>query len=384
MGHHSENLVGDPELAAFKGLILSPVNRTKSELIGDVRKYRTFRELDIVFDPQLYCPQSQRGNLPHQSYFPSDLETADYSSETWWETLTQKIGQFAHDLKVNKVCTPAILPRKRANEYYSRCLLNYVFLAKALRGTEITPVMSVCVSFEELENPAEVFRMASIITTLNSPTQCYLVIETNIEPRRELNDSKSLLGLMSLISLLERANCQVTLSHCGSELLLAKAAGATHCASGKFFNLRRFSRTRFEEADEGGGGQLPYWFEHSLVAFLRGADIFRLQSEGLGDYIDSTTTKNPISREILLTFTNHSKKAWVALGWRQYLYWFADTERDLANSEDPIEKVSQWLKEAEARWQTLEDKDILLEESRNDGRWIRPWRQALSDFKKLN
>jgi hypothetical protein len=48
-------------------------------------------------------------------------------------------------------------------------------------------------------------------------------------------------------------------------MILWKAAGATNCATGKFFNLRRFTISRFEEPDSSGGGQLGYWFEKALL-----------------------------------------------------------------------------------------------------------------------
>ena len=40
------------------------------------------------------------------------------------------------------------------------------------------------------------------------------------------------------------------------------------------------------------------------------------------------------------------------------------------------------IREAENRWMQMEDKDVLMEESRNAGQWIRPWRQALGDFRR--
>ncbi len=44
--------------------------------------------------------------------------------------------------------------------------------------------------------------------------------------------------------------------------------------------------------------------------------------------------------------------------------------------------VGSWLKEAEQCWEQLDAKDVLFEEHRNAGRWIRPWRQTLRDFRQ--
>lgn len=67
---------------------------------------------------------------------------------------------------------------------------------------------------------------------------------------------------------------------------------ATSCATGKFFNLRRFTKSRFEEP-AGGGGQLPYWVEESLFAYLRETDVLRVRDEGL---IADASRRKPSSR----------------------------------------------------------------------------------------
>ncbi len=158
-----------------------------------------------------------------------------------------------------------------------------------------------------------------------------------------------------------------------------KAAGAAHCASGNFFNLRRFTRSRFGKEEDEGGRQIAYWFEHNLMAFLRRADIARLSPKG---FIGGGDSNNNFSRQILQQFNDEPKKAWVALGWRQYLAWFVATEQKLSN-DNALNTVNNWLKDAEARWIQIEMEDILMDEPRNDGSWIRPWRQILSDYRKF-
>ena len=86
MGNNNENLVGRDD-SPFKGIILSPVNRFPNELENDIKKFREKGEYDIIFDPQLYQPRSQREKLNDYSYFPQDIDTAHLTSETWWETL---------------------------------------------------------------------------------------------------------------------------------------------------------------------------------------------------------------------------------------------------------------------------------------------------------
>jgi hypothetical protein len=381
MGHDSENLVGTPGLEGFAGLILSPVNRSEGELRARVPRFRETGQLDIILDPQLYCPQSDRGQLLNHSYFPKDLDTADLASDGWWRQVTKKVAAEAAGLEADAVCSPIDLPKKYTPEYYTRCAEIYGMLASELSGGSVRPIMTVCVALKELANKNDALRIASIVTS-PGPKSCYIVVEADVEPRRELTDGANLFALMVLVSALENSGCKALVSHCSSDMILMKAAGASDCASGKFFNLRRFTRSRFDEQQEGGGGQLPYWFEHNLLGFLREADIARLRQSGLSDFLGGGDSRNVFAEQILDQFTNAAGKPWVALSWRQYLGWFAGTEKRLS-VPDAANVVSTWLREAEARWLRMEDQDVLLEESRNTGQWIRPWRQALSDFRRL-
>jgi ribosome modulation factor len=161
-------------------------------------------------------------------------------------------------------------------------------------------------------------------------------------------------------------------------MILFKAAGASHCATGKFFNLRRFSKTRYEEPSS-GGGQLPYWFEQSLLAFIRTADIARLQKKGLHNLLENGFSNNYWSHEILNQFKTNPESAWLGLGWRQFLSWFGKCERFLSN-QNALESVENLLVTAENNWQTLTKNKVLLDEPTNDGNWIRNWRQALIEY----
>jgi len=382
MGHDSENLVGVDGLQRFTGLVLSPVNRSVSELRRDVARFQQAGKFEIALDPQLYCPQSDRGQLPTHPYFPKDLDTADPASDAWWRRLIKRLAGEATLLNVDAVCSPTVLPKKSTPEYYTRCAQNHSALVAELGGTPIRPVMTICVTLKDLAEPGDALRIASIVTG-HSPKSSYIVVEADTEPRRELADAANLLSLMVLVSALEKSGCRTLVSHCASEMILMKAAGASDCASGKYFNLRRFTRSRFDEVEEGGGGQLSYWFEHGLMAFLREADIARLRQRGLGDFIGLGESNNVFATQILEQFANEPGKPWLALSWRQYLAWFAAVEERLSQpGGDSL--LSGWLREAEKRWEQMEDTDVLLQERRNDGRWLRSWRQALSDFRQLS
>ena len=90
----------------------------------------------------------------------------------------------------------------------------------------------------------------------------------------------------------------------------------------------------------------------------------------------------PWAQEILDILRAGKGKAWVGLGWRQYLSWFWRTETALATQL--LATTSEWLRASEERWLELGDKDVLMSDPRNDGGWLRPWRQAVSAFRRLS
>lgn len=390
MGHDSENLVSMDGLQAFDGVILSPVNREPREMRAHIEKFREARPLDVIFDPQLYFPKVGRGKLIAHPYFGSNTDTMDLASPEWWQNTITSLVDHCSDLRVDALCSPVGLPSndRWSDNYYAQAVSNYDALIAAIPdGSDLRPLMSVVVKWEQLDSRDEAMRVASLITRRRVPDAVYLIVEADVEPRRELGDDQRMAALMTLISVLEGASCRVLVSHCCSEMPMLKAAGASHCSTGKFFNLRRFTRSRFEEAEEGGGRQIPYWFEHGLLAFLREADIRRIwQIKDLRDVIGSHSSANGFGVDILnlLNSTQNllpgeKRPAWLKLSWCQYLAWFAQTEQELSGT-DRRQRVANWLKSADDRWGEIEDMELLLDERRNNGSWVRAWRQALAGF----
>lgn len=379
MGHDSANLLCESGLAAFGGMILSPVNADPDKAaaqIAAVRADDTRPAFDVVLDPQLYVPNTERGCLREWDYFPADADTADLSSDAWWGGMTGLIAGTAGALRADAVCSPAVVPRAFTDEYFAQAVRVGNMLATTMQGTGIRPVQTAIVGLADLSTPKRALAIASTLSATNC-AQLYLVFVGTTEPRRELAHVEELKGAMRLIHALEReAELPVIAGYSSSDALLWKAAGASAVATGKFFNLRRFTSSRFEEPGGGGGGALAYWFEEALIGFLRESDVTRVQGQSM---LSAASQANPYAREVLTQLAVHPGKAWVALGWRQFMHWFANVE---ARVTDGTADVRTMLREAEANWRTLEDADVLMEEQRNDGSWLRAWRRALAEYKE--
>ena len=374
MGHHSQNLVTDPDLGSFTGVVGSPVNYPEAELVQHLAAARFRRGFDLVFDPQLYVPSSERGCLREWSYFPADVDTADLASDQWWEVLVREVCHAATRLKVDAVCSPAVLPRAFSDDYFARLVQTGNSLRDELSGTATRALQTVIVGLGELSAPSNASRIASIITQ-SKCEELYLVLAGDTPPRRELADPEALKGAMRLISHVQKSGMLVFVAFCSSDMVLWKAVGATHCGTGKFFNLRRFTRSRFEEPSE-GGGQLAYWFEESLLAFLRSSDLARIRKAGL---LSDASRSNPFGQQILASLDGSPGAAWTKESWRQFLYWFAAAERRIADGQLNVDDA---LKAADASWQRLDAAvpQIFMEERSNDGSWIRQWRRALAEY----
>lgn len=246
MGNDSENLLFEPNLSRYEGCVLSPVNCNKGKIAGQLTQLKDRPGFRTVFDPQLYMPRSNQGCLRDWDYFPKDVDTADTTSAHWWDALNDAIAAAVAELRPNVVCSPAMIPKTFPDEYFVQLVRNGSGLRQRLQGVPVTVMQTAVASLGELATPGRAMKIASIISS-TEVDECFLVFIGDTEPRRELSDPEELKGAMKLINALEQAGLRVLVGFCSSELLLWKTAGATSCATGKFFNLRRFTLSRFME-----------------------------------------------------------------------------------------------------------------------------------------
>lgn len=377
MGHDTQNLIGERGLEQYTGFVLSPLNRTPDELRSDISKMKSLNHYDILLDAQLYYPHSQRGKLSKHPYFPSDFDTADLSSDAWWFALCDEIANYATSLGVTSLASPVQAPKVFSLDYYDHIVecSNYLTSkwSKSIK-TIYTSVMIDALTLSEGENG---LKIASVLSRAENQGY-YLVFQHENLPRRELADEGELLALLKFIAELKQVGKQIFIAFTSSDMLLYKSAGADHCGTGKFFNLRRFTKSRYDDPLS-GGGQLPYWFEQNLIGFIRQTDISRMSARGFSEYIGGGFSNNKWSDSILKSMRTQPEKSWLADSWRHYLSWFVLAENELTGP-DAKSIVKDWLKQAEKRWLQLNDNEVLMDEERNDGSWIRVWRQVLSEI----
>jgi hypothetical protein len=191
-------------------------------------------------------------------------------------------------------------------------------------------------------------------------------------PREQRQDAEALAGMISLIRMLEHAGVRVLVAFTGLDMLLWKHAGATDVATGKFFNLRRFTRDRWDESTDGGRLR-PYWTDEELITWLREEDVRILRQRKVLDPALSSPC-NPYADQIIGLLDRNKGEAWVKLGWCQYLHWFSQREADVTAGEVNVQSM---LEHADTRWQAVRDSKARLIETTNNGEWVRAWLNSL-------
>lgn len=368
MGHDSQNLLAYSDLSLYRGAVLSPVNEDELHMQSIIERYRS-DDFEMIFDPQLYYPRAQRGRLPEWNYFPTDFESADQTSLRWWRGIITGLLNMSQRLQPQAICSPSFVPAVYSDNYYSLNQRVAEITQERFANTDIETIQTIIVNMAELTEETRPAEIASIATSVDI-NRAFLVLKSSTDPRRELPDTEEIIGAMRLIRYLEQSGVRVLVGFTSNDLVLWKFASAQDCASGKFFNLRRFTPSRFEPPPE-GGGQVWYWFEESMMAYLRETDLLRVRRANL---LSPASSTNPFSIQILNQIDTQPGAAWLGLSWRQYLYWFSDFENRF--SQGGID-ADRFLADAEAVWNQLDDRGILMEERRNDGGWLRSWRRAI-------
>ena len=242
--------------------------------------------------------------------FSNDVDTADLASDAWWNGILEALVGICSAIRPTAVCSPAILPGTYPDDYFARMVSIGNELCTRLSGSGLQSVQTAVVGMPDLATVGRPMAIASILSRSRTD-HVYLVLVSQTEPRRELSEVEEIKGAMRLIAAMRAAGLKVTVGFSSSDVLLWKAAGASHCATGKLFNLRRFTRTRFEEPRGQGGGQLPYWFEESLMAFLRQSDVQRIMPMNLPRL---GTSPNPFGARIAGTARDRTRTGVAGVG----------------------------------------------------------------------
>lgn len=372
LGHEGWNLLDEP--IGFEGIVLSPVNEAPVTVIDRLQRLGDARmRYEVMFDPQLYNPSSNRGQLSQWSYFPADLDTADLTNINWWFALNSALVDNARNVGSDVVCSPAQVPRVYSQDYYAHVVAVADDLAQRGAAAGLKVATTVIIRLTDLSVASRALELASIISSARTDRVYVVFVVEGVEPRQQIVDAQLLATAMHFVRLLS-SHMRVQIAFSAQDLILWKAAGAHDLGTGKFLNLRRFSPGRWAAREEEGGRVVPYWAEPSLLGLIRDADVLTLKQRGI--FADGARlAANPYSQRILDVLERGTGEAWVASAWRQYLHWFVSTEQSITSAA----AAQQYLRYASDTWAWLDAQQVLLLDRWNDGSWVRVWLNALSD-----
>ena len=371
MGHNSRNLLNEPCLDRFVGAILSPVNEDLASIESLVQEHQG-PQFELLFDPQLYFPRSNRLCLNDWSYFPDDVDTADLSQLAWWQNVNTSLAAVVNSVGVSSLCSPVAAARTYTNQYYALCVDVCRDLAQRVAQAEV--LQTVLIDYDQLSLPTRPLEIATIVSRTPA-NRCYVIVHSDIPPRRELGDETCLRGALDLIQALEESGLSTIVGYTSTDIVLWKYAGASATATGKFFNLRRFSPGRWDDPSP-GGGQLPYWTEPSLMAFLREGDLDRVADAG---FLPTASCTSEPAAAIVRNRADNPGEAWLGMSWRQYMNWFQEFDH---LHPSPFVQADAFLAACETAWRALNNAGVLMEEMDNDGSWLRKWRLAIRSSRR--
>lgn len=373
LGHESWNLVGEPGIGSFAGVVLSPVNDGPDEIISRLSRVReTQPALDVVLDPQLYNPAAQRGQLPEWSYYGADFETADRSDAAWWSRRIPEVVKDALRVGATTICSPAPIPRSGDNDYFAfvKGLADEAYSEASRSGLECT--LTAIVPLDSLYEPRRAMEIASVLSGFRG-ARIYLnfLAPDRVIQRQPLSDQASLATAVHLVHLLSRDH-RVHVACTSHDVLLWLGAGAADVSTGKYMNVRRFSPSRWMD-DQTGGRNNYYWNDDRILTLVREQDVLRLDRHGW--FEGRSFSENPSSQAILDILRAHSGAPWQRLSWIQYMRWFANMASEINN----VDAALSVLEASRAAWIEIEAAKILFFDSFNDGSHVTCWLNSLNE-----
>lgn len=373
LGHESWNLVDDPNIGPFSGVVLSPVNDAPEEVMARlVQAKKSQPNLDVILDPQLYNPATQRGQLPKWGYYGDDFETADRTDVAWWKSKVPEIVSDGTKVGATVICSPAPIDYRCSDEY-----LKLVVDAADETKTQATAsgmdcALTAIVPLEALVDAKRGMEIASIL----SGSRCDRIYLNFLAPDRvtqkePFRNQAALATAVHLIRLLSD-NQRVHVACTSHDAVLWLGAGASDVSTGKFMNVRRFSPGRWDDEAQ-GGRNISYWSDDRLLTLIRDQEVLRLDREGWFQGRDFS--ENPAAKAALELLRRGQGEPWLRLSWVLYLRWFANTAAGVRNRDSAAALLDHCLES----WRALEAKRILFVDSYNDGSHAVAWLNAFNE-----
>lgn len=373
LGHESWNLVDDPQLGTFAGVVLSPVNDSPEEIIGRLKGVREKQpHLDVILDPQLYNPVAQKGQLPRWGYYGSDFETADRTDPTWWRGRIPEVVKEARRVGATTMCSPAPIQYRGSDEYF-QFVVDLADESKAIAAQDgMDCALTAIVPLDTLQDQRRAYELASIL----SSSRCdriylNLLVPDRLASREPSTDQAALATAVHLVRLLSRDQ-RIHVACASHDVVLWLGSGATDVSTGKYMNVRRFTPSRWMD-EQSQGRNIAYWSDDKLLTLIRDQEVLRLDREGW--FQNRAFEENPAAAAVLAILRNAQGEAWLRLSWIQYMRWFSNTAEAVSDADS----AAAMLEAAYEAWREVQRAKILFVDPFNDGTHAIAWMNAFNE-----
>ena len=253
LGHESWNLIEDPGIGSFAGVVLSPVNDSPDEIIVRLRKVReTQAHLEVILDSQLYNPATNRGQLSRWGYYSPDFETADRGDLQWWKRRIPDVVAEALRVGATTICSPAPIEYRGTDDYFRFVVELADDTQAAASDAGLGCALTAIIPLESLQESRRALELASILSS-SACERIYInfLAPERVQQREPFQNQAAIATAVHLVKLLS-AEQRVHVACTSHDVLLWLGAGAQDVSTGKYMNVRRFSPSRWMDEQPGG------------------------------------------------------------------------------------------------------------------------------------
>ncbi|KUK76718.1 MAG: hypothetical protein XD93_0754 [candidate division WS6 bacterium 34_10] len=367
-----EDNVGD-------GLILSPIN-----IEADRIKEKISREVlnNSWFDPQIYLPEDNKGNLSTYPYFPSNLMD-DFSTSTFRDRAHEvaKIClEFQYSLGLKYLVIPSRyfsdLPSNYLRHLESLYLEPFVSEWKML-GYSTPLILTLIVKPSQLDLGLNRDELLTWATSYSEISGVYLLFE-NYSNTKQIKDPEFLCGALRFINALRQNDLEVHIGYSGLEGLLYSIADPTSVSMGSYENLRSFDVSRLQTQDyDGRRSPRPRIYSSKLLQWIVDTLIppFRQIIPDWQNYFDQTKYSN------YLFDPNSSLNSQRSEIYKHYFILFYNQINSLPSLNKRPEYIKGLVRNAIDLFQEIKGYDIFLDPDSDDSH-LSSWINAIVMYER--
>lgn len=233
--------------------ILSPRDLSEKSQIDFAHKLRSEGH-QVLFDPQVYAPQSDKPNFTTYRYWPDDGKTGD---ETCLSTLLKELCSLNEDLGTRAIILPTYKISHVGRDRNDKILRLIYKVIGERHYSKLPCYITLCLEQNVLLDECQVDRLLNVSETWDVEG-VYLVAE-HPDSDYFVDNPFWMFQLMRLCAGMRLQGKQVILGYANHQMLCMTCMGIEAIASGNWMNTRSFTFDKFK-SDTGDIKRHKLWY----------------------------------------------------------------------------------------------------------------------------